>query len=423
MQDVWFCMQSLPGFRDFYPEDFAVRNYVVSTWKRVARTYGFVEYDAPVLESSSLYEKKNSGGEILEQLYRFTDRGERDISLRPEMTPSLARMVCARGKQYRKPLKWFSVANFFRYERQQKGRLREFLQFNADILGEDGVGADAELIALTIDTLRAFGLEAGDFVVRLSDRNVWLQFLSTEGIGNEGAGDFLAVVDKLEREKPEVLEEKLTGFGTSLSAVKSFIATGGADAFRPLLQELQARGMQDFVEVDLTIVRGLAYYTGVVFEVFDRSGKFRALAGGGRYDHLISSLSDGAVDLSAIGMGMGDVVLTNFIQEKETASALQAAALAGDPACEIYVVLADEARRAEALAVVQQLRNAGRNVGFSLSSTKVGKQFQAAEGDGAAYAILIGAEWPEIKVKNMAARTEQVLAQDALADWAKTAQF
>jgi len=416
-------MQSLPGFRDFYPEDFAVRNYVVSTWRRMARTYGFVEYDAPVLESSSLYEKKNSGGEILEQLYRFTDRGDRDISLRPEMTPSLARMASARAKQYRKPLKWFSVANFFRYERQQKGRLREFLQFNADILGEDGIGADAELIALTIDTLRAFGLGAEDFVVRLSDRNAWLQFLSAEGIGSEQAGDFLAVVDKLEREKPEVLEEKLAGFGTSLAAVKDFIATGGGEAFRPLLQEMEARGMEAFVEVDLTIVRGLAYYTGVVFEVFDRSGKFRALAGGGRYDHLISSLSDGAVDLPAIGMGMGDVVLGNFIQENEKASSLQAAALARDPACEIYVVLADEARRGEALAVVQQLRDAGRKVGFSLSSAKVGKQFQAAEGDGAAYAILIGSEWPEVKVKHMATRTEQVLAQDALADWAKTAQF
>src|SRR5579863_6788178 len=168
-------MNPLPGFRDFYPETLAVRRYIFEKWRDVARRYGFREYDGPPLEPLELFTKK-SGDEIVGQLFNFTDKGERAVALRPEMTPTLARMVAAHERNYKKPIKWFAIPQLFRYERQQKGRLREHFQFNADIFGENDVAADSELIALLIDTLRAFGLTAKDFVIRLSSRNAWEEF-------------------------------------------------------------------------------------------------------------------------------------------------------------------------------------------------------------------------------------------------------
>src|ERR1043166_2342382 len=171
-------MQLLPGFRDFFPEDCAQRNYILAHWREVCRRYGFVEYDGPVLETEELYRKK-SGDEIVKQLFNFTDKGERAVAMRPEMTPTLARMVAARERDFRKPMKWFSMPQCFRYEKQQRGRLREFYQLNADIIGEPSVAADAEMIALTIDVLRSLGFTENDFVVRLSSRDVWLGFVTS----------------------------------------------------------------------------------------------------------------------------------------------------------------------------------------------------------------------------------------------------
>ncbi len=423
-------LQSLPGFRDFYPEDFARRRYIAEVWRKVARRYGFVEYDAPTLESCALFDKKNSGGEILEQLYRFTDRGGREVTLRPEMTPTLARMIAARAGQLRKPVKWFSIANFFRYERQQKGRLREFWQFNCDLLGHgetESAAADAEMLALLIDTLREFGLTSEDFRVRLSSRAAWGEFLiglgwSAEEIGQK-TGDFLAVVDKLEREPEEVLQAKLAACGTSLEAVQGFIARGAETAtFAPVLEDLRARGLEGYVEVDLTIVRGLAYYTGLVFEVFDRQRGLRAVAGGGRYDNLLGLLSDGKVQLPAVGMGMGDVVLGIFLDSVPAAKARLAAALAADPATQIYLVLAAPERRPEALNLAQRLREAGWRVDYSLGGGKVGKQFQQAEQSGATWAVVIGTEWPTVRLKTLATRSEEEIPHDALAERLRNGQ-
>lgn len=417
----WGAMQSLPGFRDFYPEDFARREYLFHRWRTVARRYGFVEMDGPILESVDLYEKKNeSGAEILTQLYAFTDRGERRVAMRPEMTPTLARMVTAKERHYRKPIKWFSIAPFFRYERQQKGRLREFIQFNADLLGDSSAGSDAELVALAIDLLRELGFTAEDFVIRLSDRRAWTEFLTAKGCTPEAMKTVLAVVDKLDRESPEVLESKLSDTGVTLDELREFISGPAPETFTPLLAELNARGLSNFVSVDLSIVRGLAYYTGLVFEAFDRGRTSRALCGGGRYDTLLADLSDGSVQLPAIGFGMGDVVLANLIEELPHARAIRDAALAADPAIEVYCIIADEARRKEALAVVQSIRSAGRRCDFPLTPTKMGKQFQAAEAAGARIAVLIGSEWPEIKVKNLATRTESTISQSALADWLRS---
>ena len=398
-------MPALPGFRDFYPEDCERRNYVVGTWRAVARRYGFVEYDGPTLESGELYRKKNEeGAEILEQLYSFCDRGGREVALRPEMTPTLARMVAAKEKHFRKPMKWFCVSNFFRHERQQKGRLREFMQFNADIIGESSPEADAEIVALAVDLMRGFGFGSEHFVVRLSDRKAWMEFLASRGCDEAQSATALACADKIERETPEKLDEKLAGTGLTVADLRGFIAGGSPAAFAPVLAALEARGLRDFVEPDLSIVRGLAYYTGVVFEIFDRSKNLRALAGGGRYDALIKGLSDGASDLPAIGFGMGDVVLGHLIDETPGADAQRRAANA--PACEIFVVVADEARRADALRIVQIARDLGWKTDFPLKPAKVGRQFQDAEGLGARHAVVVGAEWPVVKIKTLATRQE-----------------
>jgi histidyl-tRNA synthetase len=329
------------------------------------------------------------------------------------MTPTLARMVAAREKHYRKPMKWFCVSNFFRHERQQKGRLREFLQFNADILGESSPQADAEIIALAIDLMRAFGFTAEHFVVRLSDRKAWMDFLQSRGCDEAACRAALACADKLEREPEEKLNAKLVATGLTVADLKAFIAVGSPEAFAPVLEALDARGLTGFVQPDLSIVRGLAYYTGVVFEIFDRSKNLRALAGGGRYDGLVKGLSDGAADLPAIGFGMGDVVLGHLIDEIPAAAEKLRAALAAST--DVFVIIADESHRAEALQVVQTCREIGLSTDFPLKPAKVGKQFQEAEHLGARHAVVIGQEWPQVKLKHLATRAEESLDHAALA--------
>ena len=409
-------MQTLPGFRDFYPADCARRNYILTQWCEVARRYGFVEFDGPTVESLALYEKK-SGGELVGQMFTVgatADPGVVKGALRPEMTPTLARMVAARERDFKKPMKWFCVPNFFRHERQGRGRLREFYQFNCDIIGDASPASDAELLAVLIDTMRIFGLGAEDFVVRISDRTAWTQFATARGVPEERVLDFLAVIDKLERTPPEVTEKKLGEFGVTLAAVREFLANPAAEAaqLRAITDDLRARGLDGYVELDLTIVRGLAYYSGLVFEVFDRQKKERALAGGGRYDKLLSLMSDGSVDLPALGFGMGDVVLGNLIDETPAAKARLDAWMAREHGCEIFVVIAKEERRADALGLVQRLRDAGQRVDYPLTAAKVGKQFQTAELLGARLAILVGDEWPLVKVKTLATREERLLPMD-----------
>lgn len=416
-------MRTLPGFRDFFPEDCARRNYITGTWRRVARTFGFSEYDGPTLESLDLYRKKNSGGEILGQLFSFTDKGDREVALRPEMTPTVARMLIAKAREFRKPIRWFSIAPFFRYEKQQKGRLREFLQFNCDLVGDDSPEADAEMLALLIETLRAFGLSSDDIVVRVSDRRVWMEFLAGRGLDDEAqAREALAVIDKLEREPREILEAKLASFGLTLAEIEVFLADSKPEFFDRLERNLAARGLEGFCELDLRIVRGLAYYTGLVFEVFDRRQENRAVAGGGRFDRLLSDLSDGKVSLPAIGFGMGDVVLGDLLGELPgTKSRMDSSVKAGLD-CDIFVVVADESRRSEALGVVQLLRALGRRVDYPLTAEKVGRQFKDADASGAPVALVVGLEWPQVRIKDLKTRTESELDQAALADWAANLQ-
>ncbi len=415
-------MDRLPGFRDFYPEPLPhkdvwsadARCYIFDTWKKVMRRYGFREYDGPPLEPLELYTLK-SGEEIVGQLYNFTDKGERNVSMRPEMTPTLARMVAAHERNYRKPIKWFSIPQLFRYERQQKGRLREHFQLNADIFGEASSSADAEIICLLIDILRAFGLTAEDFVIRLSSRRAWSEFFSKRCPDPAKAYEFYQIVDKLERENPDVSKQKLAALGFSYEEVTAFIASGEpTEELKAILDNLSARGFADFVKVDYGVIRGLAYYTGPVFEAFDRKGHFRAIAGGGRYDNLTNLISGGKfdpasntvkggkVDIPSLGFGMGDVVLTELLKERGLLPAFS-------PSADVCVLIEDETLRSQSLSAVQALRNADFSTEYSLVPLKAEKQFKRA--------IELKARWtfrmekqengtPVCIVKNMATREE-----------------
>jgi histidyl-tRNA synthetase len=402
-------MQTLPGFRDFLPEDCAKRNYIFTRWREVARRYAFVEWEGPVLEATELYKKK-SGAEIADQLFNFTDKGEREVALRPELTPTLARVVAAHEREFKKPLKWFSIGQFFRYEKQQRGRLREHFQLNCDIIGEPDLAADIELVAPCIDLLRAFGFTEKDFVVRISDREFWTDFLRERDVPADRWDEFLQAIDKFGREPREKTAEKL---GELAEPVFSTLKSGGkSEKLSKLVDALRGRGLADFVAIDIGIVRGLAYYTGIVFEVFDRAGKFRAVAGGGRYDNLIAQLSDGAVSMPALGFAMGDVVLGELINEIPQAREAMQKAITNDRKIDIYIVMAKEEHRADALAQIQELRDRGYHVDYPLTSEKVGKQFQTAEQLGARVAVLFGDEWPQLKIKNMASGEQQLVQKD-----------
>ncbi len=399
-------MERLPGFRDFFPEPLPkgeawsadVREYIFDRWQTVARRYAFQAYDGPPLEPLDLYTAK-SGEEIVGQLYNFTDKGERAVSMRPEMTPTVARMIAARERHYKKPIKWFSIPQLFRYERQQKGRLREHFQFNADIFGENDPAADAELIALLIDVLRSFDLTADDFVIRLSSRNAWQDFFSANCSDDSKAYDFYQAVDKIERTPPEESDKKFQALGFTLEQVRNFIDSGEpTEELQAVLDNLAARGLGDYVKIDYNVIRGLAYYTGVVYEAFDRHGKFRAIAGGGRYDQLVSLVSDGKNDLPAAGFAMGDVVLAELLKDRKLLPEF-------NQSIDAFVLIEDESLRAASLGLVQQIRDFGLNAEYSVVPQKPDKQFKRALEMGALYSVrLTGAQ--EAVIKNLSTREE-----------------
>jgi histidyl-tRNA synthetase len=409
-------MERLPGFRDFYPEPLPntdvwsadARHYIFARWREMARRYSFHEYDGPPVEPLELFTTK-SGDEIVGQLYNFKDKGDRDVALRPEMTPTLARMVAAHERNYKKPIKWFAIPQLFRYERQQKGRLREHFQFNADILGETDPAADAELIALLIDTLRSFGLTAQDFCIRLSSRNAWHEFYERRRQGTNAGGngdpeyEFFQIIDKLERTPEEESAGKLAGLGVSLDEVNEFIAGGNPTAeLKSILDNLAARGLGGFATVDYHVIRGLAYYTGVVFEAFDRKGEFRAIAGGGRYDNLIQLISGGKVSLASLGFGMGDVVLLELLKSRGLLPKF-------DGGLNAFVLIEDENQRAPSLKLVHDLRAAGFAVEYPLTPAKADKQFKRAQELKAGFTLRLETG-PAVRVRNLKTREEKVVA-------------
>lgn len=418
---------ALPGFRDFYPDDLALRNHIFATWRAVAYRYGFDEYDGPPLEPLELYTAK-SGAEIVGQLYHFRDKGDREVALRPEMTPTLARMVAARANGLRKPIRWFSIPQLFRYERQQRGRLREHFQLNCDLIGEPGPLGDVEIIALALDVMRALGLTAQDVRVRLSDRRVLSALLRGGGVAEALLADAYQAVDKLERVRRDEAAAQLGAVGLDsaavdtvfrvaalrgLAAVEAEFARGkldGAplDGLRRVVAGLEAMGLGDFVEVDLSIVRGLAYYTGTVFELFDAGRTLRAICGGGRYDNLLSAL--GGVDLPALGFGMGDVVLAELLKERGLLPAVTAG-------LDVFIAAVTGDDQPHLLALAHELRDAGLRVEYALGVSSVRKQLELADARRARYAVVIGPDdraRGEVMLRDLEAKAQRAVARGAV---------
>ncbi len=411
--------QALPGFRDFYPDELALRNTIFATWRDVARRYGFQEYDGPPLEPLELYTEK-SGEEIVQQLYTFEDKGGRKVALRPEMTPTLARMVSARAQALKKPIRWYSVPQLFRYERQQRGRLREHFQLNMDIIGEASPLADAELIAAAVDIMRAFGLGPADVKARVSDRRVLRALLLGKGLGEAQLPAAFAVIDKAERQRADAPSEAagarlgkrevslaLDVAGVrGLDAVRTALGTvkGGDEAGQPLTDAvgaLASMGLGDFVEVDLTIVRGLAYYTGVVFELFDTGKELRAICGGGRYDGLLKAL--GGLDLPALGFGMGDVVLAELLRTRKSSREAPGQ-------LDAFLIPVSGEDMAPVLKLAHDLRDRGVAVEYGLRHAAIRKQLELAVARGAPRAVIVGPEERQANVavvRDLQAGTEE----------------
>ena len=422
--------ETLPGFRDFPPEDCAKRNHLFRVFRNVARAFDFHEYDAPILEPLDLYIEK-SGPEIASQLFHFQDKGERKVALRPELTPTLARMVASRANSLPKPIKWYNIGEHFRYERPQKGRGRSFYQFNADLLGENSVEADAELIALLCGIMQTLGLAESEFALRLSDRQTWILFLDNIKIKVDERAAILGVIDKSERMKPEkTLEElekicpgrgnellakiheikQINSLGTLLEKLSSFGAEGEVRAreWRKLMNLLLAHEVAPFIKIDLSIVRGLAYYTGFVYEAFEASGEGRALAGGGRYDELIKKLS-GNIDLPATGFAIGDMTLSDCLEKN---GLLPSYVLAPD----LFLICGSDQKKS-GISLVANTRKAGFSVSYPLKESSFSKQFKEAGKSGAKYALILGEEEEnekKVKVKDLNSSGEVTISQNQL---------
>ena len=403
--------QGVRGTRDFYPEDMRLRNWLFDNFTNASLLHGFEEYDAPVLEYEELYTRKQ-GEEITQQLYSFQDKGNRKVALRPEMTPSLARMVMARAGGLPMPIKWFSIPQCWRYERTQRGRGREHYQWNVDIWGTTEISADAELISVLVTFFEGIGLTAKDIVIRVSSRKVLEEVLGSLGLEGDIFAQTCIIVDKMDKLSSDVIKEQLSGLGhnpNTISTIQSVLSIKSMSDLKGALQEdsmavseletlfesIGAYGIQDWIEFDASIVRGLVYYTGSVFEAHDRDGKFRAICGGGRYDKLISTL--GGKDLPATGFGFGDMIITELLAEKRLIPEFLS------DIDDIVIPLNPDLRYA-AVKVASILRNSDRTVDLVLEDEKMKWVFKHAERIGARRLVLLGPdEWSRkmVKIKDL----------------------
>ena len=421
--------QPVRGTRDFYPPELRLRNWLFDIWRRTSLQFGFEEYDACVLESEELYIRK-AGDEITEQLYSFEDKGGRRIALRPEMTPSLARLILQRQRALTYPLKWFTIPQCFRYERMTRGRKREHYQWNLDVVGQADLVAEVEVISALLTSLEKMGLDSSQVELRLNDRQILNGLLEHIGIPSQHHTPVMVVIDKREKIAPEALNALLSGQGLDAGQVgklndffsaaeESFAAVGkqlGAHAdatggLTRLLELLDGVGLGGYLTVDCTVVRGLSYYTGTVFELRDRQGKFRSICGGGRYDSLLSAF--GGDSIPAIGFGFGDVVVMELLQELKLLPALS-----GELDFAVVPFSAEQAP--QALQVAHRLRGAGFRAISDFSYRKLGRALQRADELGARKAVLLmpdELERDELVVRDMAARKEVRVAREAfLAD-------
>ncbi|MFA6425119.1 MAG: histidine--tRNA ligase [Phycisphaerae bacterium] len=417
-------IQSVKGTRDFYPEDMAKRNFIADLWKKVSLRNGFVEYDGPIFEYLAMYQQK-SGDEIASQLFAFEDRGGRMLAIRPEITPTLARMVNQRINALPRPIKWFSVPRLCRAERPQKGRLREFFQWNVDIIGVEDCLADAEIIFCAADYLLAAGLTANDISVRISSRRLIAAMLEHFGIEKEKLNSVYAVLDKKNKIPQETFKKMLEEAVADADKIAKIITLMSVDSFeklkniagadentnkaidelKKLFGWLETMGIADLCKFDIGIVRGLAYYTGIVFEIYDKAGEMRAICGGGRYDNLLADF--GGQKITATGCGMGDCVLGIILEEKGLLKNIAAGGI------DCFVVFAEESLQSEALALTAKLRRAGVKADFSYKGGALGKQMKQASVVNAAKCIIVGQEYKvgQLVVKNMADGSQQTISE------------
>ncbi len=408
------------GTRDFYPEDMRIRNWLFDNFQSAARSHGFEEYDSSVLEHEELYTRKQ-GEEITQQLYNFEDKGGRKVALRPEMTPSLARMVMARAGALPTPIKWFSIPQCWRYERTQRGRGREHYQWNVDIWGSDAIQADAELLSVLVSFFEGVGLNADDLVIRISSRKVLEEVLGSLGISGDAFAATCIIVDKMDKLPAEVVEQQLSEQGLdsdAIAAIQSTLGLSDLDSLASALGEgseavaelatlfdlVDAYGIADWVAFDASVVRGLAYYTGPVFEAHDRAGKLRAICGGGRYDRLLSSL--GGNDMPATGFGFGDMVIMELLNEKGLVPDL--------PSGNQDIVIAiNEDLRSAAMSVATKLRASGRLVDLVLEDKRMKWAFRHAERTGAQRLVMVMPdEWAagNVRIKELESGEESDVA-------------
>jgi len=412
------------GTRDFYPPDMARRNWIIDGWKKVSVRNGFEEYDGPIFEYLKMFQIK-SGDEIVDQLFSFKDRGGRDLALRPEITPTLARMVNQQINSLPKPIKWFSVPRLFRAERPQKGRLREFFQWNIDIIGVDDVLADAEVIFTTVDYLRSIGLKHRDVRVKISSRKLLASSLKNIGIPQTQLDSLYPLLDKYSKVPSDTFEKMLVDqvsdermakqimdfMGTTtLSGVPEIIGTNAEveDAVQELarLKELlEQMGVWQYCDFYPSIVRGLAYYTGVVFEVHEFARELRAICGGGRYDNLLNDF--GGPQMPATGMGMGDCVLGILLDERGLFKPEQ-------KQLDYFVAFVDEAYRQNAIKLTMKLRSAGLAANFSYKAAKLSRQLKQASEQNARKCIIIGEEFKnnQLVIKDMATGEQELVNID-----------
>jgi histidyl-tRNA synthetase len=420
------------GTRDFYPSDMAVRNWIIDGWKRVSLRNGFEEYDGPIFEYLQMFQIK-SGDEIAEQLFSFKDRGDRDLALRPEMTPTLARMVNQKINTLSMPIKWFSVPRLFRAERPQKGRLREFFQWNIDIIGVEGALADAEVIFCALDYLREVGLTPNDIVVKISSRKLLASILEKTGIPEKRLEPLYPVLDKKDKVPPgdfkQMLNKKVADAKIAdkiqefmeikaISDIKKIIPVSSVedrngdkineaiDKIAVLFDWLKRMGVVEYCQFDPGIVRGLAYYTDIVYEIYDKRGELRAIGGGGRYDDLLKQFGGPAIP--ATGFGMGDCVLGVMLEEKGL--------LKPKPQELDYFVacVAPELTCQDAVKIVAELRTKGYSADFSYKSASLSRQLKQASARNAKKCIILGDEFKnnELVVKDMATSKQKLIKLD-----------
>jgi histidyl-tRNA synthetase len=386
------------GMRDYYPDVYNRLSYIFRAWRETAVSYGFEEFDGPVIETLDLYKIK-SGEEIVKQLYNFFDKGGRELALRPELTPSLARMVSKVQNQISKPMKWFSIPRCMRYEKPQKGRLREFFQFNVDILGEDNEMADLEVISVAIDSLIRLGLGSNDFVVKINNRNFVSEFFAELGIDKVSTGALYKIIDnarKLQKKMTMMQMDELGLTAKQKAGLEMYLnleraeelerlkgENSGRESLLRLFSLIKIAGVQDYCEFDTAIVRGLDYYTGTVFEIFDRSEKMRAVCGGGRYNNLLKEIS--GVEIPACGFGMGDVVLGEILSDKGIFPEYQRQ-------IEYFLVRVSDNELELLLKVARSLRLRGFSVEYTYRLIPVKKQMARASRIPAKRVLIFGAD-------------------------------